>query len=155
MTGEPLTIRDLVKRQAHGGIFYITPDLTVRQAAGALQSHGVSAIAVMTIRNGEPHLVGIVSEKDIARLVLCGDDPTRTTVESIMAVNLVTVDIDTSLWATARYMLDNNIRHLPVLDENGKPCTTISIRDVLSLIVETLGAGNEHFSAGARLGAAG
>jgi CBS domain-containing protein len=59
-----------------------------------------------------------------------------------MATDLVTATLDTSLWETARFMLERNIRHLPVLDGE-MPITTISMRDVLGLVIEVLSKENE------------
>lgn len=149
MTSDKLTVRELVNRQSYGGMFYVTPELTIRQVAGALQSHGISAIAVMTTGNDAPdRLVGIISEKDITHSVLCGDDPNLTTAADIMAINLITVDINASLWVTAKYMLDNKIRHLPVMEDD-VPRSMLSIRDVLAVLVEAFGTEIENLRADA------
>lgn len=137
MTSDRLTVRDLVMRQEIPGMFGVSPTDPVRQAASAMQAHGVSAIAVLIESKTGLELVGILSEKDISHLVARGGDPARTPVGSIMTADPITVDINTPLWETAKYMLDHNVRHLPVF-ESGQPSTTISMRDVLDLLLERL-----------------
>ncbi len=139
MTSDKPTVRDLVMRQQSGGLFYVTPAVSVQEAARSMQSHGVSAICVMAEGGGGFRLAGILSEKDISHLVARGGDPARTRVQDIMTVDVHTVDIDTPLWETATFMLHHNVRHLPVL-QDGQPFSTISMRDVLGLVVERLAA---------------
>ena len=133
MTNERLTVRELVARRGSSGVYSIAPSDSVEEAAREMRAQGVSGISVLEAGK----LVGFLSEKDISHLVARGEDPAETAVKDAMATKLITVDIDTSLWDTAKDMLDNKLRHLPVL-ENGQPQTTISMRDVLGLLVEVL-----------------
>lgn len=137
-----LTVRDLMSRQGKQGLFRVNPEHTVKQAAHMMQNYAISAIAVVEDRDAGLHLLGIISEKDISHLVARGGDPASTPVSAIMATDLVTATLDTSLWETARFMLERNIRHLPVLDGE-TPITTISMRDVLGLVIEVLSKENE------------
>lgn len=133
MTDDALTVRDLIERQEIQELFFVTTRDSVQQAATVMQAHGVSAIAV--VESGK--LTGIVSEKDISHLVARGGDPATTAVRRIMTINPVTVDEDMPLIDIARFMLERNIRHLPVLI-GGEPRTTVSMRDLLSLLFDHL-----------------
>lgn len=138
MTGIHLTVRDLLARQPQRGLFSVAPTESVQRAAVNMQEHGISAIVVV---EGE-RLIGILSEKDVSRLVARGGDAAHTQVDALMSTDLVIVDPGTSLMETAHFMLKNNIRHLPVI-ENGQPISTISMRDVLGLLINTLESENE------------
>ena len=138
---DKLAVRDLVSRQQAVRLFSTEPDDTVQKAAATIKEHGISAIAVVEEQKDGPHLVGILSEKDISHLVAEGEDPATTPVQAIMTTDLITVDIDSPLWKIATHMLDKKVRHVPVLEE-GKLITTISIRDVLGLLVEKLSSEN-------------
>lgn len=137
MDGINLAVRDLLARQAQRGLFYVAPSETVLEAARQMQAQSISAIVVCEGEADTLHLVGILSEKDISHLIGRGGDPASTPVNTIMATELVVVDPSTPLMETARFMLKNNIRHLPVI-ENGRPLSTLSMRDVLSLLINTL-----------------
>lgn len=133
-TGQRLTISDLIERQAVEGIYTIGPTASVQEAARTLQSYGISAISVV---DTDGVLIGILSEKDISHLVAEGQDPVDTTVATIMTERPITVNLGTPLGKTAQDMINFNIRHLPVVDR-GRPVTTISMRDVLSLLLDQL-----------------
>ena len=146
MTEDKLSVRDVVKRRGSKKLFHIEPGITMKEAAHAMQLHDVSAICV-TKKNGEEQtLLGIVSEKDVARLVADGTEPEATMVDSVMSTEIITTSIDTPLWETAKDMLAHSIRHLPVLEEE-TPVTMISIRDVLAILAETLWKENEYLRA--------
>jgi CBS domain-containing protein len=137
-----LTVRDLLARQGRQGLFHTTAQQSVQQVAQQMHEYGISAIAI-TLGDGEAmRLVGIVSEKDISRLIARSGNPASTTAAEIMSTELVTADVSASLWETARNMLSRNIRHIPVL-QDGRPISTLSMRDVLGLLVDTLEAENE------------
>jgi len=137
--GQPLTIRELVERQATEGAYTVTPETTVRKAASVMHDYGVSAIAVV---DADGVLTGILSEKDISHLVANGGDPETAAVGAIMTENPITVNLGTPLDKTAQDMLRFNIRHLPVV-EGRRPLTTISMRDVLSVLLDQYEAQDE------------
>jgi CBS domain-containing protein len=137
-----LTVRDLLARQGRQGLFHTTPQQTVQRIARQMQEYGISAIAITMGDADAMRLVGIVSEKDISRLIARSGNPETTTAGEIMSTELVTADVNSSLWETARNMLGRNIRHIPVL-QDGRPISTLSMRDVLGLLVDTLEAENE------------
>lgn len=133
-TGQRLTISDLIERQAVEGIYTIEPTASVQEAARTMQSYGISAISVV---DTDGVLIGILSEKDISHLVAAGQNPAETSVAAIMTERPITVNLGTPLGKTAQDMINFNIRHLPVVDR-GRPVTTISMRDVLGLLLEEL-----------------
>jgi signal-transduction protein with cAMP-binding, CBS, and nucleotidyltransferase domain len=137
-----LTVRDLLARQGRQGLFHTTTQQTVQQIARQMQEYGISAIAITMGDADAMQLVGIVSEKDISRLIARSGNPETTTAGEIMSTELVTADVNSSLWETARNMLNSNIRHIPVL-QDGRPISTLSMRDVLGLLVDTLEAEND------------
>ena len=137
--GQSLTIRELVDQQTVKEPYTLTPETTVRQAASAMVDYQVSAVAVV---DADGVLIGILSEKDISHLVATGGDPEIITVGEIMTENPITVNLGTPLGKTAQDMLRFNIRHLPVV-ENCRPLSTISMRDVLSMLLEQFEAEGE------------
>jgi CBS domain-containing protein len=59
-----------------------------------------------------------------------GRDLDRTSAEEVMTADLASASPDETVRGAARRMLDNEIRHLPVI-EHGAVVGVISVRDVL------------------------
>jgi CBS domain-containing protein len=77
-----------------------------------------------------PNLVGIVTERDILRVVADGKDPTSITAEECMTASPVCAEPDWEIGDAARLMVTRGIRHLPVT-QDGKIVGMVSIRDLL------------------------
>jgi CBS domain-containing protein len=117
-------VRDFVRGQ---GIFYATPDLTVRQAAQYMTAKEIGALPVL--ENGR--LVGIFTERDLTtRVVAVGLDPATTTVGEVMTRELVVAEADEDYQTALERMKDCNCRHLPVV-ERDRLVGVVSMRDLL------------------------
>jgi CBS domain-containing protein len=76
-------------------------------------------------------LVGTVTDRDIAIKVVAEDrDPKSTTVREIASTNLVTVDPQQNLDEALRLMASNQVRRLPVVEEDGKLVGVVAQADV-------------------------
>jgi CBS domain-containing protein len=81
-------------------------------------------------------VAGILSERDCVRkLDIAGKTAAETRVEEIMTSNVLYVEASQSLDECMAVMIDKNIRHLPVY-ENDKLLGVISVRDVLKEVVD-------------------
>lgn len=104
----------------------------------------VGAVAVV---DGEGSLVGIVSERDIARgLHESGAALLDRPVRELMTANVVGCVPDTDVRDAADLMIQHRIRHLPVLD-GLRPLTIVSIRDIVAIRLAALEADNEALRA--------
>ncbi len=76
-------------------------------------------------------LIGTVTDRDIAMKVVAeGRDPQSTTVREIASTNLVTVDPRQDLDDALRLMASNQVRRLPVVEEDGKLVGVVAQKDV-------------------------
>jgi CBS domain-containing protein len=62
----------------------------------------------------------------------------NTFVEEIMTEELITVNEDTSATEALALMVNNNIRHLPVMDEKGKVLGLLSLKRVMKHFFKVL-----------------
>ena len=86
----------------------------------------------------QERLAGIVTERDLLRAVAEGLDPRSTSVSQVMTRELVTITPDTGLKEAAEIMFQKWFRHLPVVAGNGNVVGMISLRDLLTLVAESL-----------------
>lgn len=90
--------------------------------------------ALVVLENDK--LIGIISERDILRKVLAkGLDPQKTSIQSIMTTDLITVTPSTTVREAMHIVTNKRIRHLPVVEE-GKLVGLISIGDLTRSAME-------------------
>ena len=137
-----INVRDLVRRKG-SRIHSVLPEATVLQALQVMAEQNIGAVLVMRAER----VVGILSERDCVRKVeLSGRTAENTTS------NVLYVEASQSLDECMAVMIDKNIRHLPVF-ENNRLLGLISVRDVLKEVVDYqkfMITQLEHYISGAR-----
>jgi CBS domain-containing protein len=108
------------------------PDDTLAEASARMWQQQTGSLLIM---EGDK-LNGIVTERDVLRVVAEGKDPKATTVREIMTTELVTVSPNESIKGAAEIMFAKWFRHLPVVTDDGKVVGILSLRDLLSLVAE-------------------
>ncbi len=103
-------------------------DESLADAASRMQYQEVGSLAVLE----HDKLVGILTERDLARALADAVEPAATAVRDYMTVEPVTVSPETDAADAAATMLNLGVRHLPVVD-GGRVVGMISSRDLLSL----------------------
>ena len=82
---------------------------------------------------------GIFTERDVMlRVVLEGRNPTQTRVEEVMTTPVQTIGIRSTGDEALRLMVQEHIRHLPVVDDKGKAQAIVSMRSLLDEKVKEL-----------------
>ena len=90
---------------------------TSQAAAKKMADKNVSSLVVMD-RADKP--IGIITERDLVRQVCVNDASSSTIIiHHIMSSPLVTIDANSSVEVAADIMIQNKVRHLLVVSENG------------------------------------
>ena len=108
-------------------LFTAQVEETLEEAADRMSWHEVGALPVF---DGQQHLVGIITERDLTAALAEGADPVRTTVSDYMTPAPEVLRPDSELAEAAHTMLQLGVRHLPVV-QNGRLVGVLSMRDVL------------------------
>ncbi len=125
-----ITVRDLMRRKK-GGVTTVREDDSVFDAVQLLIKYNVGALLVMR----EEAIVGIMSERDVARkVVLAGKVAATTTVSEIMTRNVIHVQPEETVEECMALMTDRRIRHLPVV-EFDKMVGIVSIGDIVNSMI--------------------
>jgi CBS domain-containing protein len=105
------------------------------EAVELMASAKVGSVVVVD----DNRVVGIFSERDVMlRIVLEGRDPKRTMVEEVMTSRVHSISTQTMGDDALRIMIQEHIRHLPVVDERGQPQAIVSMRSLLEEKVKEL-----------------
>lgn len=132
-----VTVRQMIA--GRGPVIAVSPSTTVFEALQRMAEHNVGAVLVM---NGDT-LAGIFTERDYARKVaLRGLVSKSVPVSDLMTARVFTVDSSWTADQCMALMNEQQIRHLPVLDD-GRVVGVISIRDAVKAVVN-----EQHFVIG-------
>jgi len=105
----------------------IEADKPVAYAARIMTEEDVGLAPVV---EGE-RLVGTLTDRDIViRVVAEGKDPQAVTVREVASTDLVTVDPQQDLDEALRLMAGNQVRRLPVVEEDGRLVGVVAQADV-------------------------
>jgi CBS domain-containing protein len=124
----PKIVPDVV---SPGLVLSLPPQATVREAARMMAANNVAALLVAE----HDSVLGIVTERDVsARVVAAGLDPDVTVLEKVMSPRPRSLAPDDSIAEALDLMSRHNFRHLPVLDDDGRPVAMVSVRDLYAVV---------------------
>lgn len=118
--------------------FSINSTDTLQAAAKQMSECNIGALLVMD----RGSLVGIVTERDIVKHAANEHKAMKEVlIKTAMSANLLVVKPGDDLDYVMAIMIQNNIRHLPVVEESGL-LGLLSMRDVVRVLVKNLKAEN-------------
>ncbi len=123
---------DSVSRLWPGKACCARPDQTVADAVALMKQRGIGCVLVC---RGE-ELVGIFTERDLMRRVLARGLSLTVSLGECMTPDPVTVSPKDSVAAAIRHMEDGGYRHLPVVDEKGRPLGVLSVKRIVHYLAE-------------------
>jgi CBS domain-containing protein len=88
----------------------------------------------------DDEIVGIVTERDVLRTVAAGKDLDTVAVGDVMSTDVVTTTPDTPVRDAARLMARDWIRHLPVVESDGRLVGIVSQRDITGVFAALIRA---------------
>ncbi|MGJ7900970.1 CBS domain-containing protein [Lysobacter sp. 1R34A] len=105
-----------------------TSSTRLREVARMMLDHDVGEIPIVD-ENGMP--VGVVTDRDIVvRLVAHGQDPTQVAAHECMTSPALTIPLDSDVKDCAELMMREQIRRVPVVDDDGRLCGMVSLADL-------------------------
>lgn len=106
-----MTVRDIMRKKLET----IEEMASVQDAAKKMKDKNVSSLVVVD-EKGKPQ--GLLTERDLVRKICIDDIHTSTvTNKEIMSSPLITIDSQSLPLIAADMMLQNNVRHLLVVDD--------------------------------------
>lgn len=108
---------------------------SVADAVRRMKAAKIGSLAVVDTSGA---LVGIVTERDMLMKVLLEPiDLEATTVSDVMTANPESLLATDSMVFAMNKMHIGGFRHVPIVDDDGKPLYVVSIRDVVAYVLDT------------------
>ena len=124
------TVRDILAGKGSSHVQTVGPDATVMDAATLMNDHKIGGLVVLD----RGRVAGMFTERDVlTRIVGERRDAATTKVHEVMTTQVVCCRPETTVEEIRGAMLHRRIRHLPVVDDEGKLLGLISIGDVNAL----------------------
>jgi CBS domain-containing protein len=105
----------------------VHPESSVLDAALLMNRHKIGALLVMDA----DRMVGMFTERDILRRIVVKErPPAQTLVGDVMTTEVACCKLQTTLEEARAALKNRRIRHLPVVDDDGRLLGMISIGDL-------------------------
>jgi CBS domain-containing protein len=127
MAGKLVT--KLSKRQC----FTLSENDTLKIASEKFQKHDVGAMPVLNEKDRT--VIGILSERDLARYIYRDAFKSDLLVNEIMTKNIISCNLNNSVTELMEIISSHKIRHIPIIKEK-KLLGIVSIGDVVNHIIE-------------------
>jgi CBS domain-containing protein len=108
----------------------VSEDTTIDEAAGIMWDENIGSVIVVD-KTGL--MAGIVTERDLLYSVTKSLVGRGIPVSSIMSKTSLMANPNESILTALERMIKSGVRHLPVVDKEGKPLGMISMRDAVGL----------------------
>ena len=130
----------LVSRMSERKCFTLSETDTVKTASQILHEKKVGC---MPILDKNKIVIGIISERDLSRLIYTEQFNINLPVTKIMSKNLVSCDLNTSVTELMNEMTKKKIRHILIMEDN-KLLGIVSIRDVVNHLIAKIKEENKN-----------
>lgn len=114
-------------------LLFVRSGMTVFEVTKFMDLHNIGAVPVLDKASG---LLGIFSERDLLRRCIVREfDLHNTVIDDVMTKDVIVIDSSDTIEHALIIMKQQNIRHLPVIEENSL-IGIVSMRDMMLVDVK-------------------
>lgn len=115
----------------------LSPDATVTDAMRAMQREHRGCVLVTDDGTTRSKLIGIFTERDVLfRIVDRGRNPAAMPIGEVMTPDPDSLSVNATVAYVLNKMSVGGFRHVPVVDDDHRPACVISVRDVVTFLVD-------------------
>jgi len=123
----------LVTKLSNRQCFTLTEKDTLKTASEKFQKHNVGVMPVLNEK--DKTVIGIISERDLARYIYKNEFKSDLLVNKIMTKNIISCNLNNSVTELMEMISSYKIRHILIIEEK-KLLGIVSIGDVVNHIIE-------------------
>ena len=131
----------LVTKLSNRKCFTLSEKDTLKTASEKLQKYNIGSMPVLSEQ--DKNVIGIISERDIARYISNDEFINDLPVTKIMSKNIISCNLNASVTELMEIISNNKIRHILIMEEK-KLLGTVSIGDVVNHIIDQYKEENKH-----------
>ncbi len=131
----------LVTKLSNRKCFTLSEKDTLKTASEKLQKYNIGSMPVLSEQ--DKNVIGIISERDIARYISNDEFKNDLPVTKIMSKNIFSCNLNASVTELMEIISNNKIRHILIMEEK-KLLGTVSIGDVVNHIIDQYKEENKH-----------
>jgi CBS domain-containing protein len=105
--------------------------MSVRDVLVLMRQHNTGCVLICR----DERLAGIFTQRDVLRLLATEAD-LATPIEDVMARDPAALHESDTMAAAIRRMSEGGYRHLPVVDDAGRPLGLLKVRGIVHFLVE-------------------
>jgi len=120
-----MNIGDILQRP----LVMIPSGTTILDAAKLMVDNNMGLLVICDPKE-RTNLAGVISERDIMKAIASGKK-LNAAVDEVSTKHVITAKASSDVAEAAKAMNKNKIRHVVVVDEQGKPVGVVSMRDLV------------------------
>lgn len=109
----------------------VTPSQTLAGAGRTMEREGIKSVVVS---DGDGRPEGILTSTDFVRMAAADRSPSAVTVDEFVTSEVVTTTPGVDVRDAADLMRENDISHLPVVDDDGRLTGIVTTTDVAAYV---------------------
>lgn len=130
-----MSVGEVCKRE----VVFVSKDNTVVEAAKLMREHHVGALVVTESEEGNPHPLGVLTDRDIVVEIIAEDLKIENLlVGDVMSFELATIGEDDGISEAIKMMKGRGVRRIPVLNSAGGLVGIFAVDDMIELLAEEL-----------------
>ena len=115
----------------------LAPDASVSEAMRAMQRKHTGCVIITGDGSTRTQLEGIFTERDVLfRIVDRGRNPAALALSEVMTPEPETLSVRATVAYVLNKMAVGGFRHVPVVDDQQRPKGVVSVRDVVTFLVD-------------------
>jgi len=124
---EPLSALDVRKP------ICVTPDTPTIEAIDVMNAQRIGAVLVTS---SDDRVVGIFTERDVLKKLVGTGVSLDRPVREMMTPGPCCLHRHDAIVFALKLMHEGGFRHVPIIDDDGRPYAVVSVKDVVELVVE-------------------
>ena len=126
--GKMISIKSIMTKD----VVTISPEMPIYEALNIFKSYQVSGLPVVDTEN---YVVGLLSEKDVLKLLLDRNVSVDDKVRDYMTKDIISFSENDDAIDVCKFFIHSHIRRVPIIS-NKKLVGVVSRRDIVLLILE-------------------